>query len=279
MDTLEKDISDTVEVEYRRPKLLLLQEMNKVTLAGLFLVLFASSTLAQTQTLLDYRKEDFNSESSPQLPATTENFVISQVVRSTDKPCSGDLSPTVIDYASGSFTESQSDQVVYLVDLGDSCHPRFTGTIRIAVASSGKVVTYGDVTGYSNIQQISDVNGDGINEIILEGSWLGQGYFSTFAKLIEIKSKGLLTLNNFEQVYGNNLGTINSKLYNIASVISVNRGSQGQTVFSRKNYLSRCVEVESEERDCSSYEYMSEGKFPEYDEIERFMSSPAKEVY
>ena len=252
--------------------------MNKVTLAGLFIVLFASSTLAQTQILLDYRKEDFNSESLPQLPATTENLVISQVVRSTDKPCSGNLSPTVIDYASGSFTDPKEDQVVYLVDLGDSCHPRFTGTRRIAVASSGKVVTYGDVTGYSKIQQISDVNGDGINELILEGSWLGQGYFSIYAKLIEIKPRGLLTLNNFEQVYGNNIGTLDPKaLYKIASVISVNLDSQGQTVFSRKNYLARCFEVEQEERDCSSYEYMSEGKFPEYDEIERFISSPAKE--
>lgn len=140
-------------------------------------------------------------------------------------------------------------------------------------------MTYGDVTGYSNIQQISDVNGDGINELILEGSWLGQGYFSTYAKLIEIKPKGLLTLNDFEQVYGNNLGTTNSKLYKIASVISVNRGSKGQTVFSRKNYLSRCFEAEPDGRDCSSYEYMSEGNFPEYDEIERFISSSAKEVY
>ncbi len=242
-------------------------------------MLCATSTLAQSQVLLDYRQEDFNSESPPQLPATTENFVISQVVRSTDKPCSGDLSPTVIDYAGGSFTNSQDEQVVYLVDLGDSCHPRFTGTTRIAVASQGKVVTYGDVTGYSKIQQVSDVNGDGINELILEGSWIGQGYSLTYAKLIEIKPKGLLTVNNFEQVYGDNLlGTINSKLYKIASVISANRGSQGQTVFSRKNYLARCFEVEPEEgRNCSSYEYMSEEKFPEYDEIERFISSPTKE--
>ncbi|HBL12669.1 MAG TPA: hypothetical protein DD379_14970 [Cyanobacteria bacterium UBA11162] len=251
--------------------------MNKVSFAGFFLLLFANSTLAQTETLLDYRTEDFNFESSPQLSATTENVVISQVVRSTDKACFDNLSPTVIDYAIGSFTDPQEDQVVYLVDLGDSCHHGYTGTIRIAVASSGKVVTYGDVTGYSTIQQITDVNGDGINEIILERNWAEQGYSGTYAKLIEIKPKGLLTLNDFEKVYEDNLSSINPNLYKIASVISVNQGSQGQTVFTRKNYIARCFEVDFEERECSSYEYMSEGKFLEYEDIERFISNPAKE--
>lgn len=251
--------------------------MHKISFAGLFLLLLASSTVAQPSILLDYRNEGFNSESSPQLPANTENFVISQIVRNTDQACNGELSPTIIDYAHGSFTDSQADQVVYLVSLGDSCYPRFQSTIRIGVASSGKVVTYGDVTGYSNIKQISDVNGDGINEIILEGIGVGQGYSVIYAKLVAIKPKGLLILNDFKQVYSDNLGTLNPKLYKIVSVISVNQGSQNQSVFSRKNYIARCFDVEPERRDCSSYEYMSEGKFPAYEEIQQFISAPTQE--
>ncbi|EDX73395.1 hypothetical protein MC7420_1191 [Coleofasciculus chthonoplastes PCC 7420] len=254
----------------------LVKDMHKISFTGLLLLLLTSSTVAQPSILLDYRNEDFNAESSPQLPANTENLVISQMVRNTDQACNGELSPTVIDYARGSFTDAQADQVVYLVSLGDSCHPRFQSTIRIGVAYSGQVVTYGDVTGYSNIQKISDVNGDGINEILLDGSGMGQGYFVTYAKLVEIKPKGLLTLKDFEQVYSDNLGTLNPKLYKIASVISVNQGSQNQTVFSRKNYLARCFDVEPEGRDCSSYQYMSEGNFPEYEEIQQFISDPTK---
>lgn len=254
--------------------------MKKFVSVIFLLILSTNPVVAQAQTLLDYRRSHVNSDTnlSPRLSTKTESFVISKVVKRSDKSCFGSLEPRILDYARGSFTASKTQEVAYLVDLGDSCHARSRGTVRIAIYSGENVVTYGDVTDYHRIRKVSDINSDGIDDLVIEGSWLGQGYFLTYAKLIAIKAKGILTLNNFGQVYGNNHGTLDPKgLYQVASTISISTDAKEQTVFKQDNYLAKCFVIELEEPECESYKHMSSGKFPDSDEIEKFISSSAKD--
>lgn len=249
----------------------------KTTIAALlFLLLSISSALAQTKTALDFRSYNGHTEDRlSKLSRVIEKEVIAKVVKKTDKACFDKLQPKVIAHASGSFTAPKLKQVVYLVDLGDSCHPRSQGTVRLAIASGKNITTYGDVTGYYNIRQITDINADGINEILLEGSWLGQGYLSGFAKLVSIKPRGILTVSDFKQVYGDNSGATPdpNQVYQLASVISVTLNSQRQPIFKRDNYIAKCTSVDSEIPKCGDFRYMSSGKFPEYDEVKRFLSN------
>lgn len=226
--------------------------------------------LAQSKILLDYRQERTYEE--PKISPATERFIISQVVTKNDKPCSGNkLEPRVMDLAQGAFTAPRVQQVAYLVNLGDNCHSRGYGTVRLAVASGNQVKTYGDVTGYSSIAEITDLNSDGIKEIILEGGWLGQGYTTTFAKLLEIKPKGILTIKDFEQVYEDNFGASleRNKLYRIVSVISFQIKKNRQLLFSQDYYLAKCTELGGAEYQCSDYQPTPSAEFPQETSSER----------
>ena len=149
--------------------------MKQVILSIFLVFLPANSTLAQTNALLDYRQHPqvLESNLSPKLSTKSESLVISKVVKPSDKPCFESLEPRVLDYARGSFTAPKTEEIAYLVELGDSCHARSRGTIRIAISSGKNLVNYGDVTEYHRIKKVSDVNSDGINELVIEGSWLG----------------------------------------------------------------------------------------------------------
>lgn len=249
--------------------------VKKFLLSVLFINSLAFPALSKPQILLDYRDYHLEgrTDASSKLSPAIEKFVIERVARKTDRACFGKLEPKIIDYAFGSFTNSRIKQVAYLVDLGDSCHPRDTGTIRLAIATDNKIVTYGDVTGYRMIGKVTDIDGDGINGIVIEGGWMGQGYFSVGAKLLSIKSKGILTLKNFEQVYSSYCGDI---CYQGASVISVDLNSRGQPIFTQANYIAKCSEILFTNGVCESYQYISSGKFPDGDEITRFFRTQNK---
>lgn len=232
------------------------------------------SAFAQNQIFIDYRSEfKGESETPSSISAKTKSLVISQAIKNTDKPCFGKLEPEVIDYASGSFTAPKLKQTAYLVDLGDSCHPRYMGSMRLAVFSGNNLVTYGDVTGYQRITKISDINSDGTNELTLQGSWMGQGYLSVYAKVVEMKKGGMLTLKDLGEVFGDNPGNFNTIQYQIAAVVSTNKTKQGKIAFSRANYVARCFEDRGEAIDtkCGTYKYISSGEPPSSDSIEKFL--------
>lgn len=231
-----------------------------------------SSNSPQEQVFLDFRSGVEDDPEPPNLSAKIKGIVIFQAVKPTDKPCYGKLKPEVIDYVSGSFTAPQVKQVAYLVNLGDSCQPRERGTVRLAIFSNNSLATYGNTTGYFDITKISDINGDGINELTLKGSWLGQGYLSIYAKVIEMKKKGILTLKDFGEVFGSNPGNFSTIAYQTATVITASKAIEGKLVFSRANYVSRCFEESDEliNPKCKNYQYISSGEPPSSDVIEKF---------
>jgi len=167
----------------------------------------------QTQNLLvEYGVNSDNSELSRGYqnfpPSNITNSVVSQSLRSSDELClSYRNRPYVAGYAQGSFTRANASESLYLVHIGDSCGSRGIGTIRIMIARGNQVTAYGDVSGNYGIKTITDINNDGINEILLEASWLGQGYLSVWNRFLEIRPGGILTLAQFD-TYSNNTGAI-----------------------------------------------------------------------
>lgn len=240
------------------------------------------SAFAQNQIFLDYRSEfKGESETPSNISAKTKSIVISQAVKNTDKPCFGKLEPEVIDYASGSFTTPKVKQVAYLVNLGDSCHPRARGTVRLAIFSGNNLVTYGDATGYYDIKKISDVNVDGVNELTLEGSWLGQGYLSIYAKVVEMKKRGMLTLREFGEVFGNNPGNFDDVKYQTVSVISASKIREGKIAFTRANYVSQCfgdTNANFINTECGAYQYISSSEPPNSDKIAEFLKKTTSDL-
>jgi hypothetical protein len=220
-----------------------------------------SSALAQDLPLLDYRTSIYNRQ-PPTIPAKTEKWVLSKVVQKSDRACSGELTPDVIDAISGSFTTSETKQTAYLVDLGDSCNPQLFGTKRLAVFERDRLIASGEVQYIVHgIKQTIDVDQDDRQEVILQGGSLGQGYLGIYAEIVSFSTKGISILKEFSRVYANNFGTIDPQLWQEASVIKVNRKEDGQLDFQRENYAANCTRVDSARRDptCEPYKLVSTG--------------------
>jgi len=136
------------------------------------------------------------------------NSVVSQSIRSSDELCSNSrYKPRIESYAQGSFTSPNTREELYLIYIGDSCGSRAIGTIRIVIARGTQVTTYGEVSANHSLKKITDINNDGINEILLEGSWLGQGAYFMWNRFLEIRPRGILTLAQFN-TYANNRGDL-----------------------------------------------------------------------
>lgn len=232
-------------------------------LSGLFIALVASPVLAQPQVILDYRSPS-PSRPTPNLSTQVTRQVLSQVVKKTDKACLGQLQPKVIDLKRGSFTGAKVSEAVYLVDLGDACHPRNTGTKRLALFRGDRLITYTDATNYNTIKKLVDVDKNGQSEVLLEGGWMSQGYFAMYAKIVGFRQRQPLTLKEFRDVYTDNFGAVTSGLSQKAAVISVTQ-TQGKVEFKRENYTASCssVKLDRTEPKCASYQLTSTGDRPE----------------
>lgn len=224
--------------------------------------LVGSSVAARDVPLLDYRK-NLNDRQPPTISVATEKSVLARVVKSSDRACSGSLTPSVIDAMSGAFTAANTTQTAYLVDIGDACHPRLKGTKRLAIFAGDQLVTSGEVNYIiSGLKRTMDIDDDDRQELVLEGASLGQGYLGFYAELVEVTTTGMTVLGAFKRVYANNFGTLEPKLWQEASVISVQRNSNGQVVFKRENYLANCERVGTERREptCQPYRFVSTGE-------------------
>lgn len=225
-------------------------------------LLVGSSAAARDIPLLDYRK-DLNDRQPATIAAKTEEWVLSKVVKKSDRACSGNLTPAVIDSMPGAFTTAKTDQIAYLVDIGDACHPRLQGTKRLAIFAGEQLITSKEVHHIiSSIKRTTDIDGDGTQEVVLQGTSLGQGYLGFYAELVQAKVEGITVLAEFKRVYANNFGTLEPKFWQEASVISLQRNPDGQVVFKRENYLASCEKVGTERRDptCRSYQFVSSGE-------------------
>ena len=216
-----------------------------------------SPAIAQEEIFLDYRTEEDYSmrtiRNSPALSTKIRQQVFSQVVKKSDKACFGKLEPKIRDSAIGSFTKINTQQIAYIVDLGDSCHSRYRGTLRLAIFNGDRLVIMDDITGYNRIKLVSDINENGLDEITLEGGGMGQGIFVVSAKTMEATDLGITTLGIFPSVYGNNFTANRSPLSRSASVISVKRNRLGKMIFVQERYDSACTGQEPR-IECQDYE-------------------------
>ncbi|MGF1482435.1 MAG: hypothetical protein ACFB4I_23660 [Cyanophyceae cyanobacterium] len=233
----------------------------------LSILLSSCHVLADDPVLVDYR-------SSPELTtdSTHPESVLTQAVPET--PCP-DATPQILDAAVGSFTAANTSQRAYLIELGDRCRvtsPRNTSTTRLAIFSGTELIDHQDFVGFNSIRAVKDSNRDGTDEIVIEASWLGQGYQTISAQLIDIKPDRIAILKDLEQVYLDNFGLPQSQ-YRVASVISLNSSSSTEG-FTRENYVASCSQPTNQrDAECSPYEYISSGDFPTPDEIQKFINT------
>ncbi len=155
----------------------------------------------------------------------------------------GQIVPSIFDMATGSFTAAGQDQIAYVISVGEcnASHADNFGSKRLAIFAGNKLVLDLDVNFKSGILKKTDLNLDGVDELLLLGGDMHQGILIETAALYEVQGGKLVVLQDFEQAFEDSCASLISGSGIEASVIFLGPAKRGQMpAFEVENYRARC---------------------------------------
>ncbi len=205
--------------------------MKKISFILLLIALAANGLIAQKQkkpatkkpkqVLFDFRVA--RASAPPKIPLATQKMVLSKVFRKhlTDEArCdsnfaasrdtdflkaardAGQIVPTIVDMATGSFTGPRLEQTAYVISVSEcnASHADNFGTKRVAVFSGLQLVADLDVDFRSSIVRKTDLNGDGVDELLMTSGDMHQGIIIEIAALVEFQNGRLRVIEDIGTV-------------------------------------------------------------------------------
>src|SRR5215213_9591999 len=193
-----------------------------------FLLLIVSLAVAQKPTLQKDRQVLFDfrvdrNAAASKISAATEKSVLSKVFRKylTDtNQCNADFDmsdgadplaaarkagqivPSIFESTTGSFTALGQTQTLYVISVSEcnASHADNFGTKRVAIFSGQQLVADLDVDFKSSIARKTDLNSDGIDELLMVTSDVHQGVVDELAALFSFKNGRLQVIQDFGSV-------------------------------------------------------------------------------
>jgi len=246
----------------------------------ILLLLTASVSPGQTRTattrklLFDFRIEKRNSP--PKVGPGVQKTVLSKVFRrylTDDTRCksnfkasgddylsaarkAGQFVPSIVDFASGSFIAAGKTEFAYLISVGEcnASHADNFGSKRIAIFSGEELVANLDINFNSSILRKTDLNGDGINELLLSAGDMAQGTLIETAALYSFENGKASVIEDFGQVTEDACATGMQGSEVKAVVLEIGVAAPGKMPkFKIDNYVSPC-------RKLKRWRFVSTGK-------------------
>jgi hypothetical protein len=173
------------------------------------------------QVLFDFRP---NYDTAPgKIAPATERMVLSKVFRKylTDAHrCSsqfdagtdaeplaaarkaGQIVPSIVDIETGSFTAAGQSQTLYLISVSEcnASHADNFGTQRVAIFSGQQLVADVDADSKSDVVRKTDLDSDGIDELLMTSSYMGQGTLVEMATLASFQDGRRRVIEDFGTV-------------------------------------------------------------------------------
>ena len=168
----------------------------------------------------------------------------------------GQIVPSITDTVQGSFTAAGQTQTAYIISVSEcfASHADNFGSQRIAIFSGQKLVTDLDLDFRSNVLKKTDLNADGINELLMSSGYMNQGVMVESAALLGFKDGKLNVIEDFGQVSEDSCASGLPDSDKTASVISAGTGAPGtMPKLQLDNYKSTC-------RTPSRWRFVSAGK-------------------
>ena len=214
------------------------------------------------QVLLDFRKE--RQTPPPKISAATERNVLSKMFRRylTDQSrCNqnfdagnnsdhlaaarkaGEIVPSIFDIATGSFTAAGQQQTLYLVSVSEcnASHADAFGTKRVAIFNGQQLVADLDVNFKDNVEIKTDLDGDGIDELLLSSADTHQGVVEQMATLLSFKNRNVQVVHDFGLVVEDACASLMPGSASKASVLYATAGAPGtMPTFTMENYQTGC---------------------------------------
>lgn len=234
-----------------------------------FLLFIASLSLAQTpvlkkdrQILMDFRKDRTTAE--PKIPLATQKNVLSKLFRryltDADK-CNSDLAgtdssdylaaarkagqivPSIVGMATGSFTAAGQSQTLYVISVSEcnASHADMFGTKRVAIFSGQQLVANVDVDFKESIERKTDLNSDGVDELLMSTADMHQGNIDEVAALLSFENGRLRVIHDFGPVVEDTCASERPGSYSKASVLYISDVVPGNMPkLTTENYQAGC---------------------------------------
>jgi hypothetical protein len=111
----------------------------------------------------------------------------------------GQMVPSIVDMASGSFTAPLQTQTAYVISVSEcnASHEDNFGTTRIAIFSGPQLVADVDADFKSSIVRRTDLDGDGMDELLMLSGDMHQGTLTEMAALLDFQNGRLRVVEDF----------------------------------------------------------------------------------
>lgn len=227
------------------------------------------------QVLYDFRRDQVTSK-PVRVTAATQRMVLSKVFRkylTDEKQCrsdfepggddylaaarnAGQMVPSVEDAENGSFTapgQTQTAYVIYTNECGAS-HADNYGSKRVAIFSGQQLVANVDSDFKGSIIRKTDLNSDGVNELLMSAGDMAQGTLIEVAALVEFRNGRRRVIEDFGTVVEDSCASGFPGSSSKASVLSMSDFEPGKMPKLRiDNYVSSC-------RNVKRWRFLSTGK-------------------
>jgi hypothetical protein len=235
----------------------------------LFLVVIASLTVAQKptfqkdrQVLLDFRVDRNFAE--PKISAATQRYVLSKLFRrylNDPGKCNsnfdasgnsdylaaarraGEIVPSISDMATGSFTAAGQSQTLYVISVSEcnASHADAFGTKRVAIFSGQQLVADLDADFKHSIARKTDLNSDGIDELLMSSADQHQGVVEELATLVSFQNGRRRVVHDFGLVTEDSCASMMPGSSSKASVLYISDVVPGNMPkLTVENYAAGC---------------------------------------
>jgi hypothetical protein len=228
------------------------------------LTAFAQKPVLQKdrQVLMDFRKD--TNVAPPNIPLATQRTVLSKVFRkylTDENQCNsnfdageandplaaarkaGQIAPRIFDSVTGSFTAPGETQTAYVIFVAEcnASHADNFGTKRVAIFQGPRLIVDVDVDFKSDFVRKTDLNSDGIDELLMTGGDMNQGTVIELAALVTFDSGRFRVLHDFGTVLEDECGSGSPGSTSTASVLYISDVFPGKMPnLTMESYQSRC---------------------------------------
>lgn len=225
---------------------------------------FAQRTPAQKtrDVLVDYRKD--RPANAVKISAATQRSVLTKLFRryltdqdkcKSDFPGSnatdylaaarkaGMIVPSITDAVTGSFTAAGQTQTAYVISVSEcnASHADNFGTTRVAIFSGQQLVADVDNDFMGIIIRKLDIDGNGIDELLVNSSYMGQGTLTEMAVLVSFENGRRRVLNDFGTVVEDSCASESPGSDSKAAVLYTSAFAPGlKPTITQENYVASC---------------------------------------
>jgi hypothetical protein len=155
----------------------------------------------------------------------------------------GQIVPSIADVETGSFTAPGQSQTLYVIDVSEcnASHADNFGTKRVAIFSGQQLVADVDADFAKNVIKKTDLNSDGVDELLMTTGDMAQGTLTEMATLVSFQNGRRQVIQEFGSVVLDSCASGFPSSTSEASVIYISDVTPGaMPKITQENYSSSC---------------------------------------